>query len=189
MTDVMLDLETLSVEPHAAVISIGAIMFDLNGTELGEPFFRAIKMESVEDQVDRAKRHISPLTVAWWMDQTGVAQRASFANADADWTPKVLEDFSKYLARNGSPAVWGNGASFDNVILANLYKAMNCIIPWHFTMDRCYRTMKNMGYGPAAPKREGTHHNPLDDARTQAIHLQQITAAMAKGEGTIRGTA
>ena len=112
------------------------------------------------------------------MDQTGEAQRASFANPDAVDTVSMLNDFAEYLVRNNVSGLWGNGASFDNIILANLYEAAarynyGLAAPWHFTKDRCYRTMKNLPNAPLL-QRVGTFHNPLDDARTQAIHLQQI---------------
>lgn len=182
MPDIMVDLETLSVNPNAAIISIGAVAFDPQdepGTT-GEAFFRAVKMESVEKfQVDTLKRHVSPTTVAWWMDQTTEAQRASFANPDAVDTVSMLNDFAEYLIRNSVSGLWGNGASFDNVILANLYEAASrynygMATPWHFTKDRCYRTMKNLPDVPTPTGRLGTFHNPLDDARTQAVHLQKI---------------
>jgi hypothetical protein len=192
MHDCMLDLETLSVEPYAAVISIGAVMFSANGDSgvLGEAFFRAIDIDDVERvQVNSLHRHVSPTTVRWWMDQTSTAQRESFNNPEAVKTLQALADFESYVKRNDVWALWGNGASFDNVILANLYKVYGLQVPWHFTMDRCYRTMKNLKYGPALPARVGTHHNPLDDARTQAIHLQQITKAIRERDKTIRGTA
>ena len=47
--------------------------------------------------------------------------------------------------------------------------------PWKFWNDRCYRTIKSMH--PEVPMpRTGTHHNALDDAKTQALHLMAILA-------------
>ena len=41
------------------------------------------------------------------------------------------------------------------------------------------KTMKNLGIGPRNPKsREGVYHNALDDAITQAVHLQEIFACL-----------
>lgn len=190
MADVMLDLETIGVDPDSCVISIGAVAFNKYDEpgRLGEKFFAAITMDSVEyDQVRKWKRFVSPTTVAWWMDQSGAAQRASFANPEAGTTLLALTNFAKFLIRNPQSAIWGNGATFDNVILANLYNATNAKeAPWHFTADRCYRTMKNLGYGPASRKQEGVLHNPLDDAVSQAIHLQQIMEAIRTNDKVIR---
>jgi hypothetical protein len=69
--------------------------------------------------------------------------------------------------------LWGNGASFDNAILAHAYARCGATPPWKFWNDRCYRTVAAL---TATPRQQGgTHHNALDDARSQAEHL--ITAA------------
>lgn len=175
MNDVMLDLETIGTDPDSVVISVGAVRFDPHSDRLGEEFMMVINDLSREDQVRNHGRFVSPSTVTWWMDQSRDAQRMSFGVQESRSTSEVLSEFGRFL----TPAtkVWGNGASFDNVILAGLYKAYGRDVPWHFTMDRCYRTMKNMPWAPVLAKRIGTFHNPLDDAKTQAVHLQQIFKA------------
>jgi len=71
--------------------------------------------------------------------------------------------------------VWGNGAAFDNVILASAYRQANITQPWLFWNDRCYRTVKALS--PAVTmQRNGTHHNALDDAESQARHLIDMLA-------------
>ena len=65
---------------------------------------------------------------------------------------------------------------FDNIILGSLYDAFGLRKPWSYSR---YRTVKNLGIGPRTPKvREGVHHNALDDAITQARHLQEIFACL-----------
>jgi inhibitor of KinA sporulation pathway (predicted exonuclease) len=74
--------------------------------------------------------------------------------------------------------IWGNGAAFDNTILAAWFKHFN--LPWDFRKDRCYRTVKNMF--PGVPYQfVGTKHNALADATNQAEHLIQI----AKGSNIV----
>ena len=72
--------------------------------------------------------------------------------------------------------VWGNGASFDNVLLATAYKRLGMETPWPFWKDRCFRTMKNVC--KVDHSFEGTAHNALDDARSQAQHLIKIDAKL-----------
>ena len=67
--------------------------------------------------------------------------------------------------------VWGNGATFDNVILSNAYKAAGMEQPWKFWDDRCYRTVKGL-LPDIKIERLGTHHNAVYDAMSQARHLQ-----------------
>jgi exodeoxyribonuclease VIII len=80
--------------------------------------------------------------------------------------------FSDWYGKKSLPT-WGNGASFDNVIMDNAYRAVNMTRPWLPWEDRCYRTMKNLVNIPI-DKREGVYHNALDDALTQAKHLMKI---------------
>ena len=48
---------------------------------------------------------------------------------------------------------------------------------WPYRNNRCYRTLK--GLLPAIElERSGTHHNALDDAITQARHLQKIVRTL-----------
>lgn len=75
------------------------------------------------------------------------------------------------MARHTHDAeVWGNGASFDNVILRGAYARNSTPAPWAWWNDRCYRTIKAL-HREVPMERLGTHHNALDDAISQALHL------------------
>lgn len=175
MNHVMLDLETMGTGPNAAIVAIGAVEFELTktGGQTGDTFYCVIGLESAMasgGQVDAG-------TVLWWLKQNDAA-RAMFTQptANAVW---ALEQFSAWMAARGDRKqirVWGNGASFDNVILASAYRRAALPLPWNSFNDRCYRTVKSMH--PAAPaiQRTGTHHNALDDAINQANHLIAMLA-------------
>lgn len=166
--NVMLDLETMGTNNNAAIIAIGAVAFDFEGN-LGEEFYWTVWLDSSV----KAGGVIDASTVLWWMQQSDEA-RKEFAHGALD-EKYVLEKLTDYLNRYDDVKIWGNGASFDNVILANAYRRNDLNIPWKYYNDRCYRTMKNL-----APhikmEREGTHHNALADAISQAKHLQRILA-------------
>jgi exodeoxyribonuclease VIII len=91
--------------------------------------------------------------------------------------PKALAEFSAWYNLNafGLP-VWGNGATFDNVILSNAYKAAGLERPWGRFGDRCYRTLKNL-HPDVKMHRIGEHHHALADAVTQGLHLVDIFRA------------
>jgi len=84
----------------------------------------------------------------------------------------ALDSFRAWLSGVELDGVWGNGASFDNVILSEAYRRIGSEAPWPFWKDRCYRTVKSMAVVPMS--RTGTHHNAIDDARDQALHLMTI---------------
>jgi len=163
---VMIDLETMGTRPDAPIIAIGAVMFD--GNEITDKFYVNIDLASA---VDDGHAVVDPKTVLWWMDQSGEAR--SSLREDKKEMLTALYEFRDWLKPIKPEGVWGNGASFDNVILSETYKRMGLEPPWPFWTDRCYRTMKNM-FPMLELERVGTHHNALDDAESQARHLITI---------------
>ena len=193
MNHIMVDIETLDTVQSAVVLSIGAVAFDPHSKELGEKFYVEFTEDLANQQIKG--RTISADTVQWWMMQSDGA-RSIFARRDEDdlITPKPanpavrmstehgLNEFSQFIARHGGKKVelWGNGADFDNVIIGSLYDSFDLLKPWSYGKNRCYRTMKRI-FGENVPLvRQGVHHNGLDDAITQAVHLQEIFACVTR---------
>lgn len=179
MNHIMLDLETMGTGPNAAIVAIGAVEFELTkaGGQLGEAFYEIISLDSAQasgGQVDAS-------TVLWWLKQTDAA-RDMFTQPAKD-NNVVLMNFRAWMAKRGDTKnlrVWGNGASFDNVILASAYRRAGMQLPWNSFNDRCYRTVKSMHPTAPAIQRTGTHHNAKDDAINQANHLiAMLTPATA----------
>lgn len=167
MLDVMLDLETMGNGPRAAIVAIGAVEFDPDTGTVGERFYQAVDLAtsvSMGGEMDAS-------TVLWWMQQ-GDEARAAFSDGGAPLASALL-DFSTWMHERGTRdevRVWGNGAAFDNVILASAYKASMQVQPWRHWNDRCYRTIKALHPG-VKMERTGVHHNAADDAESQARHL------------------
>lgn len=178
---VMLDLETLSSNPNAVIVSIGAVAFTPDGLVPGTEFYAVLARG---DQVSYG-REIDPKTVDWWLQQSEEARAVFRANPDAP--DLVLAQFSHYLGQicgaAGSPPfdveLWGYGSDFDNIVLGSLYTALGLQRPWTYRNNRCYRTLLNIAKGLIeVPARTGVHHNALDDARYQAqcaaIYLKRL---------------
>ena len=178
--DVMLDLETMGTGPTAAIIAIGAVEFDLAAGVIGERFYATIDLASAV----HAGGVMDAATVMWWMQQSDAAREA-FASGD-EHIASVLQRFAVWMeARGVDVRVWGNGAAFDNVILASAYRRNGTPPPWQFRNNRCYQTVKALRPG-VPPVRVGTHHNAVDDAETQALHLMALMrpqSVVASGQG------
>lgn len=186
---VMADIETLGTGNNALPLSIGAVKFTkdtiLDKFEVGiDP-----------DDAQRYGRTITGETVMWWFDPArDEARRRIFEMPKVDLT-SALQGFADWsqLAPGIEPAdrnpdevplgdvlllgsLWGNGAIFDNVILESAASATQTDWPFKFWKNECYRTLKNR-----APDieftRHGVHHSAVDDALSQALHLQRICAA------------
>jgi len=164
---IMIDLETMGTNANAAILSIGAVRF---GTDsIIDEYYQTIDLESCIEwglEMDAS-------TVKWWLKQSKKAQRALAANTKT--LDEVLNSLSAWLGKKAT--VWGNGSDFDNVILANAYKTIEQKQPWPYYNNRCYRTLKEL-HPHIKIERQGTHHNALDDATTQAQHLMQILKGM-----------
>lgn len=170
MKHIMLDLETMGNGSRAAIIQIGAVEFST--TSLGREFKVNVDLTSSL----RAGLEVDGSTIYWWMQQSEAARASVYAPGMS--LKDALVRFAEFV-RNEVKAefVWGNGATFDNVILRNAYRAIDEPCPWHFRGDRDMRTLisiaKSKGItGPTVDK--GTEHDALDDARRQAQIVQYI---------------
>lgn len=176
LPEVMVDLETLDNSPTSLILSIGACKFHKAGQGLVGTAFHAF--------IDPTNAFacgltISPGTVDWWLDpQRDEARKEMMANKPHRLPLReALGRFTAWM--DGDLPVWGNGATFDNVILSNAYKTVRMHQPWSFWNDRCYRTMKSQ-YPDIKIERVGTHHSALQDAVSQALHLQQIIRSITQ---------
>lgn len=172
MLDVMCDLECFAVRSDAAIVAIGAVEFDLLEGVLGEEFYVIVGLGSSV----AAGGYMDPSTVLWWLEQSVPARQELTRGGET--IQNALTQFSEWMRGSGAWAdvrLWGNGAGFDNVILGNAYDRCKIKRPWNHQNDWCYRTLKNMNRDIRMQPTEGsTHHNALDDARNQALHLIDI---------------
>src|SRR2546430_1719289 len=118
MSNIMLDLETLGRRPGCQVLSIGAVVFGKEG--LGEEFYCVLERHTQAI----LGLHVDAETQKWWAAQSPEARRVF--NEPATDLIEGLGYFSQYIVDNGGPngvKMWGNGADFDNPILAAVYEA------------------------------------------------------------------
>lgn len=170
---VMVDLETMSQRPTAAIASIGACLFDPHSDWIGPCFHIHVSLEN-------CLRHglsIDASTILWWMERDDDA-RHTLVVGQIDAAPLItaLEAFTAFCHSGRiyiEPEIWCNGNSFDLPILANAYHAIGAETPWHYWNERDLRTLKGINKG-ARLERTGTHHNALDDALHQARLVQHI---------------
>lgn len=165
----MIDLETMGIRPTSAVVSIGIVRF--NQEELLETFYTPVSLANCYE----LGMTFDQSTVDWWARQS-VEARAAWQVENA---PTVQEALTKMVAWMGQfghvkqNAVWGNGVDFDIVLLNHMFNLIEADAPWMYYNHHCFRTMRNMFEVSVMP-RQGTYHNALDDAVTQAQHLQRI---------------
>ena len=163
MQNIMLDLETMSTSSNSAIVSIGAVKFDL---DLGiiDRFYTTINLQS---SLDRGFE-VSGDTITWWLNQSEAA-RNELKNSKTT-IKEALKAFQEWLPKSDFQ-IWGNGADFDNVILQNAFKKFKVENPWPYWSNRCFKTFKYSFPTVEGVKRVGVSHKAIDDAEFQANYL------------------
>lgn len=178
-THLMVDLETMGSGPDAPIVSIGAVYFDPSTGNTGAEFYQVVSLES--SMSFGMKPDAS--TIQWWLKQSSEARSAILVDEALGLreTLELLADFIAENAANGSHTVqlWGNGCSFDNVILRRAYALTETPFSVPFWNDRDVRTIVELGKSVGINPRfdipfEGDMHNALSDARHQVKYVSAI---------------
>ena len=178
-THLMIDMETMGNSPDAPIVSIGAVFFDPSTGNTGAEFYQVVSLES--SMSFGMKPDAS--TIQWWLKQSSEARSAILVDEAMGLreTLELLADFIAENAANGSHTVqlWGNGCSFDNVILRRAYALTETPFAVPFRNDRDVRTMVELGKSVGINPRfdipfEGDMHNALSDARHQVKYVSAI---------------
>lgn len=178
-THLMVDMETMGNSPDAPIVSIGAVFFDPSTGNTGAEFYRVVSLES--SMSFGMKPDAS--TIQWWLKQSSEARSAILVDEAMGLleTLELLADFIAENAANGTHTVqlWGNGCSFDNVILRRAYALTDTPFAVPFWNDRDVRTMVELGKSVGINPRydipfEGDMHNALSDARHQIKYVSAI---------------
>ena len=178
-THLMVDMETMGNSPDAPIVSIGAVFFDPSTGNTGAEFYQVVSLES--SMSFGMKPDAS--TIQWWLKQSSEARSAILVDEAMGLleTLELLADFIAENAANGSHTVqlWGNGCSFDNVILRRAYALTDTPFAVPFRNDRDVRTMVELGKSVGINPRfdipfEGDMHNALSDARHQVKYVSAI---------------
>lgn len=169
--EVMLDLETLSVNPNAAILTIGAIKWNRRGPLLPmrelPQFYRRIELKSCVE----VGREINEGTKKWWSEQSKEAQYEVFGHPDRIPLKQALEEFKEWYGF--STSVWANGDDFDCVILSESARACNVEVPWKFWQTRDVRTLYDLGNVKKRDLPNNGAHNALDDCYNQIIGVKR----------------
>ena len=162
----MIDLETMATGPGATVLTLGAAIFNPWGQGYSDKLYFRV---DIDDQ-DALGREIDPNTLDWWSKQDSAIMEEAFSPDDRIPLKDAVDRFHKFAW--GCDTFWSHGATFDLVIMENLYRQLGKPLPWNFWQLRCTRTLFDLGWDPDMPK--ANKHNALEDAIRQAAGVQNI---------------
>lgn len=175
MTDVMIDLETLGVNQSAAIVSIGAVKFNVLTGEIGDAYYRCISLDDALLYGD-----INAVTLKWWMTQTQEAQSQAFnGNSKIEET---LSEFREWSTDSQTPCpkkFWGNGPTFDISKLEYHYDLLDMAYPWEYNKVRDVRTIVELAseigmQRPTFKPEDGEAHVAVEDAIFQAKYVSSM---------------
>ena len=157
----MIDLETMGTKSNSAIISIGAVEFDILTGKTGREFYRNVSLQSCIS----LGLIVDADTIMWWMEQSQDA-RKSLTEGKVISIQQALIDFGEFCDKEYQ--IWGNSARFDLGLLENAYDKAMLSIPWKFSRERCVRTL--VSFNPEIKNNlefTGTVHNALADCYHQ----------------------
>lgn len=172
MAQVMVDIETLSLNPNALILTIGAVKFDrkspVKRLSKADTFYRRITMSSCVDvglDVDKS-------VADWWKTQSKEAFYEAIKHPDRVPILQALTEFTEWFGN--SRLIWSNGDDFDCVILKEAYKACKMETPWKYWNTRDVRTIldvSNVRLEDMPPN--AIPHHALHDAYRQVLAVQE----------------
>ena len=167
---VMLDLETMGKKSNSAIVSIGAVEFDIETGKFGDEFYERIDLQSCLDK----GLTVDGSTIYWWLQQNESA-RIEICKMGGHIS-EVLQKFSIFLNSLGDFEIWGNGVRFDVGIIEDAYIACGYEkTPWNFRNERDVRTL--VSFAPDIKRQtnfNGVEHNPIDDCKYQITYCHAI---------------
>lgn len=166
--NVMIDLETLGLKPDAMILSVGAVVFDVD-RDLGEEFYMEIEPETYRGSIDIS-------TLRFWFQQAAKGNLPPLDGANAAFrvAGELFQWLDSYNTETTELVLWANGTDFDIPKLTRLVNKHSTFLPWKYSNVRDYRTVaKLLGTFGEKPEKSG-HHNALADAKWQAKHLISI---------------
>ena len=169
----MIDLETLSTDVNAVVLTIGGVKFDPNNSTAphSEFYYRL----NVDEQLEKG-RSVEQSTLDWWGEQDPAIMEEALGDGNRSDVEVVLEELRKWIV--GVDVLWAHGVAFDVVLMETMYRLYGKNIPWPFWKVKDSRTL--FGILPKDPRKSKTFdaHNALEDARIQAICVQEAIAEL-----------
>ncbi|MBI5112894.1 MAG: 3'-5' exoribonuclease [Rhodovulum sp.] len=173
----MIDIETLSTAPDAAILSVGACFFAPFALDaasiLGSAYYAAVDLRSA-----LADGSIDADTLRWWLRQSEEQRAEAFGGTMP--LRRAIEGLVEFVRRREPTWVWAHGPQFDLVILESAMRRLAIEVPWSYRAVRDLRTLEALAGDLVAPlPRTTPFHDALADARHQAMEVATLLRALS----------
>ncbi len=168
MIHAMIDLETLSTNPNAVILTVGGVKFD--PTTQMKPYSEMYFRVDVDSQTNMG-RDVMQDTVNWWSKQPKQISDEAFSDDNRISLDEMIKSINKFSV--GVDVFWCQGPLFDYAILQDIYKQLGHPAPWQYWQIRDSRTLFSLVPRDLNEKRQDLH-NALEDCRFQAKKVQRV---------------
>ena len=168
--DVMIDIETLSTNYDAALLSIAAVKF--NPFDKTEALYEEFQLfVDIEDCKDKGCT-ISEDTMTWWQTQPEEVRKINFESQPRLSLTEALSQLSSFC--RGVKRYWCQGMNFDPIVLENAYKIVGLKPEWKFWEWRDSRTISRLIHFTNIPKKPKNAHDAIEDCKYQIQVVQTV---------------
>lgn len=166
---IALDLETMSLEDNAAIVQIGAYVFD--GPDTGANYDKCFSIYINPESSEKAGLHVDNSTMAWWDKQDPTVRNKVFGGKES--IEDALDLFTHWCENVASGDLtrlrfYCRGPEFDWVVLRNAYYKVQGKFPFSYKSPNSFRTIddiiKHIDLYQPVPVKEYLKHDALADA-------------------------
>ena len=172
----VLDIETTDTRPTARVLTIGAAVVDTTARKIVTNFIVRLDLHT------QAFRSQSDATMDFWRAQPDDVRDNAFRSGPRLHPADGLNELSRFIRDQSQTdkTVWGYGASFDLVVLEDLYRDFGVEVPWTYRQHRDLRTLYELaGIRIDDEDRRGliphiAHHDAIAESRAMLRALEIV---------------
>ncbi len=164
----VIDLETLSTRPTAAIIAIGCVYMSLK-----DGIIRKNHWVIHQDDWCLPGFHVEGKAIAWWMDQHEASHY--IIDPKPDEVSGLVGALGQFMVNFDRDSwIWSRGSHFDIPILENALHHYSLPIPWDHRNVWCQRQLEKRypEFRSCGPDFRGVAHHALDDALKAAYNIR-----------------
>jgi hypothetical protein len=180
---VMIDLETLALQPRAYVTQVGICIAD---TKTREYFLKPTNFWMHDEDVAQEDRLIDISTVRFWMGQAAQHPETALGvfNCPEGTQPiyacELFRYFDEVMKAHPNCMVWASPGMFDLAMLTDLWGSK----PWKYSQERDMMTLYKLldPDGIHRPEPNGKEHDAASDAGWQMEYLFELLDLLRNNE-------
>lgn len=161
-THIVIDLETLGTNPHAAIATIAVVVIE--ELTITQELYMRVDLRGWQ----QSHRKCDADTALFWMNQEKAARHEVTTREERLALDAALSQIIDLVGLYRRPCIWAKSPSFDCVILRTAFEQCSLDTPWKYWHERDIRTLEALFPALKEIPFEGVQHHALHDAKHEA---------------------